>query len=83
MISVALSLDDWEELQRSLVISNFWSLDSADNRLGLDGADWLIEGRRGDEYHQVERWSPQGAIHNLGRLFFALAGPSFANVKRY
>ena len=81
--SSALSLDGWEKLQRALNDSDFWALDAEDEEFGLDGARWLIEGRCGDSYHQVERWSPQGAIHNLGRLFFALAGPSFANVKLY
>jgi hypothetical protein len=41
---------------------------------GLDGADWLIEGRRGDAYRAVKCWSPEGEFHALGRLFFALAG---------
>ena len=81
--SLALSRDGWEKLQRALNNSDFWALDADDEELGLDGARWLIEGRRGDKYHQVERWSPRGAIHNPGRLFFALAGPSFANVGLY
>jgi hypothetical protein len=83
LASVALSLNDWEKLQPALMISNFWSLDTADERVGLDGAQWLIEGRRGDIYRSVERWSPQGEVHNLGRLFFALAGPPLASVELY
>jgi hypothetical protein len=25
---------------------------------GADGAQWLLEARRGSEYHAVDRWSP-------------------------
>jgi hypothetical protein len=83
LASVALSLNDWEKLQRALMISNFWSLDTADEQLGLDGAQWLIEGRRGDIYHSVERWSPRGAVRDLGCLFFALAGTPLASIELY
>jgi hypothetical protein len=83
LASVALSLDDWEKLQGALNASGFWALDAADEEFGLDGARWLIEGRRGDIYHSVERWSPRGALHDLGRLFFALAGSPLAAIELY
>ena len=50
---------------------------------GLDGAYWTIEGRRKDIFRAVHRWSPHGAIHDLGRLFFALAGPPLAEAGLY
>jgi hypothetical protein len=81
--SVTLSLNDWEELQRALKAARFWSLDNAEKQWGLDGAQWLIKGRRGDIYHSVDRWSPEGAVHDLGRLFFALAGSPLASVELY
>ncbi len=82
-LSSALSLDDWEELQRALTISDFWSLDADDEQFGLDGAQWLIEGRRGDIYRSVRRWSPRGAVYDLGRLFFAFAGRPLADLRLY
>lgn len=84
LISVAaLSLDDWQKLQSGLNSSCFWNLEPADDQLGLDGAWWLIEGRLGNIYHSVERWSPRGAFHDLGRLFFALAGSPFKEIELY
>jgi hypothetical protein len=83
LASVALSLDDWQKLQGALNASGFWNLEAADEEFGLDGARWLIEGRRGDTYHSIERWSPRGAVRYLGCLFFALAGPPLADVKLY
>jgi ATP-dependent DNA ligase len=68
---------------RALDVARFWFLDASENRFDLDGADWLIEGRRQNTYHAVHRWSPDGEIHDLGRLFFAMAGSPLADVKLY
>jgi hypothetical protein len=82
--SVALSLPDWSKLQQALEIAEFWSpRPDSELAVGLDGADWLIEGRRGDTYHAIHRWSPEGAIHDLGRVFFELAGPPLSGVRLY
>lgn len=81
--SAALSFDDWQKLQCALKTSDFWALDTTDERFGLDGAWWFIEGRRGDVYHSITRWSPRGAVRDLGRLFFALAGSPLADVELY
>ncbi|WP_315769006.1 hypothetical protein [Bradyrhizobium sp. SZCCHNR2012] len=82
-VSTTLSLEDWKIVQNALTVSNFWSLDSADERIGLDGACWLIEGRRGDTYHWVDRWCPRGAVYDIGRLFFTLAEPALADFRLY
>jgi hypothetical protein len=81
--TMALPATDWSTLCRALDAAKFWSLDASENRRGLDGADWLIEGRHKDIYHAVRRWSPYGEIHDLGRLFFAMAGSPLAGVKLY
>ena len=80
---MVLSAADWGRLHRTLDAAKFWSLDASGNRSGLDGANWLIEGRRKDIYHAVHRWSPCGEIHDLARLFFAMAGSPLADVELY
>jgi hypothetical protein len=47
---------------------------------GLDGSDWLIEGRRKGIYRAVSRWSPRGVLHDLGELFFELASQPMAEI---
>ena len=79
----ALSAGDWVRFRETLIAANFWAVDPADELQGLDGAQWLIEGRRGNVYRAVSRWSPQGELHALGRLFFILAGPPLSKVKLY
>ena len=81
--SGVLSAADRGRLHRTFDAAKFWSLDASGNRSGLDGANWLIEGRRKDIYHAVHRWSPCGKIHDLGRLFFAMAGSPLADVELY
>lgn len=81
IVSTQLLRDDWEKLQTALTMSDFWSLATNDGRMGFDGANWLIEGRRADAYHAVDRWSPGGAVRDLGRTFFALAGSPFSQIK--
>ncbi len=47
---------------------SFWSLAShVEDRTGMDGSEWIIEGAKDGKYHVVTRWSPdEGEIHELG-----------------
>jgi hypothetical protein len=78
---VPLTLADWGRLQEALIAA----LDEEGPLLrGLDGAFWTIEGRRKDIFRAVSRWSPRDeAVHDLGRLFFDLAGPPLVEIKLY
>jgi hypothetical protein len=51
----------WKTLLAHLEAADFWNLagDPEDNERGLDGADWVIEGRRANIYHSVVRWEPK------------------------
>jgi hypothetical protein len=77
---VPLTTSDWGRLQDS-----FWALDPDEGSIirSLDGAFWTIEERRKNIYRAVHRWSPDGAIYDLGNLFFELAGPPLAEVSLY
>lgn len=75
---------DWSRLEAALLRAGFWSLDAAlEFDFSLDGANWLIEGRRRDVYRAVRRWSPNGAIFDLGRVFLDIAGPPIADIRLY
>jgi hypothetical protein len=80
---VALTLAGRARMQDALIAMSFWSLDAEERRLGLDGSDWLIEARRKDNYRAVSRWSPRGALRELGKLFFEMARPPMAEVRIY
>lgn len=68
---------EWSVLKASVERLRFWAMPtrpSADPS-GADGAQWITEGRRGDEYHIVDRWSPKtGSYRDMGLQFLRLAG---------
>jgi hypothetical protein len=67
-----------------VLAAGFWSLEaSLEFDFGLDGANWLIEGRRSDVYRAVRRWSPTGAFFDLGRVFLDIAGPPITDIRLY
>lgn len=60
-----LTQKDWVWLSEELESINFWNLPVKDDRSGLDGATWFIEGRKLNDhecskrkYHLVARWVP-------------------------
>jgi hypothetical protein len=73
-----LSSQDWAELQALLVRSDFWKLPTKrpdDSILMMDGAGWIVEGRREGVYHIVNRDSRDGGDYRaLGLLFLRLSG---------
>ena len=58
-----LSAEEWRALSRSLKSLNFWKISTRLPHHGLDGAQWVLEGRSGREYHVVDRWSPTDGVY--------------------
>lgn len=75
-IHKSLSADQWQTLISAIEACKYWSQPSGeDNNIGADGAQWIVEARRGHAYHVVDRWTPHdGVYHSLGLLFLDLAG---------
>jgi hypothetical protein len=74
------ALDGWNALLLHLQAADFWNMagDPEDDEKGLDGADWIIEGRRGGVYHSVIRWEPKpGPFRDACEDFIKLSGLSF------
>jgi hypothetical protein len=70
----------WAALRRHLEAADFWNLagDPGEDERGLDGADWVIEGRRGGLYHSVIRWEPKpGPFRDACEDLIKVAGVSF------
>lgn len=52
----------------------FWELPLKGDQIGLDGAQWIIEGISKGRYHVIVRWSPEeGPVRDLGLAFLDLA----------
>lgn len=56
---------EWNHIVNGLAENNFWTYPTSDNRNGLDGATWIMEGYKPikdtctlKNYHRIGRWSP-------------------------
>jgi hypothetical protein len=70
----------WKSLLGHLESADFWNLlgDPEEDERGLDGADWVIEGRRGGVYHAVVRWNPPpGPFRSACEDFISVSGLAF------
>jgi hypothetical protein len=64
-----------EEVLAAIARANFWKLPTQDlEHRGHDGSEWLLEGRTGDRYHVVDRWSPEPGPFRELCLAFARLG---------
>ena len=73
-----LSHAEFDELRRAFSEARFGSMPTSEGRLGLDGAEWILEAFDENGYHIVVRWSPDdGPVRDIGNLFLALTGWKF------
>ena len=57
--SFSVTLDEWNEFLKLLEKSSFWDFPATEiNLTGVDGSQWILEGRAGGKYHSVDRWTP-------------------------
>src|SRR5262245_42348787 len=56
-VTKTLSRDQWQAVIAGLEGVQFWQMATQCDELGLDGAQWIVEARRGGRYHIVDRWS--------------------------
>lgn len=72
-VSKTLSLAQWRRVEAALDDLSFWHMRTASrDLLGIDGAMWGVEGRRGDWYHVAGRWGGYELVP-AGMLFLELA----------
>jgi hypothetical protein len=70
----------WTAFLTQLQAADFWNLagDPEEDERGLDGADWVIEGRRAGIYHAVIRWEPKpGPFRDACETIIKASGLSF------
>ncbi|MHC4118408.1 MAG: hypothetical protein ACYSWO_12980 [Planctomycetota bacterium] len=52
----------------------FWKLPTRIEDGGMDGSQWIIEGRKGHDYHIVDRWTPEkGTVKRIGIFLIELS----------
>jgi hypothetical protein len=70
-----LNANEWDSLVE-LRRAGFWAQPSTEPEvLGVDGADWIMDGVAWGERHSVARWSPQrGPFRDLCMAMLKLSG---------
>jgi hypothetical protein len=53
-----ISEETWIEFIKRLNQIDFWNLSTREKNLGMDGAQWILEGKKPTQYHIVDRWTP-------------------------
>jgi hypothetical protein len=52
-----INRQEWKKFIKLIRVLDFWSLPTSDYRLtGVDGAQWILEGKSENRYHVVDRW---------------------------
>jgi hypothetical protein len=70
-----LSPSELETVMAKLEKAGFWQLKTEVDDRGFDGAEWIMEGHQGANYHIVTRWSPEsGDFRELCLYFLQLSG---------
>ncbi len=73
-IAKVLSQAEWQRVVRELDRVRFWQMrTTTDDMIGIDGTEWIMEGRRAGRYHVASRWGGY-ALERTGILFLELAG---------
>jgi hypothetical protein len=68
--SRSLSVDEWNSFLAVLDRSQFWSTPTVDGKeMADDGAEWVLEGAKGSQYHVVARQSPTNGDYYHACLF--------------
>ena len=68
-----LSDKQWARFKVLLDSCNFWKLKPTIPTWGLDGADWILEGQRQDQYQFVLRWRPHDSFEKCCEYLIKLS----------
>ena len=73
-----LSAEEWRSLEQRLEQAGLWAPLLRDERIGTDGAEWILEGRKAGRYAFHAVWSPDSGSfpshRDAGTYMLELAG---------
>ena len=80
--TITLADADVGDVSQLLTQARFWELPTippTDGMIGLDGAQWVLEGLSAGRYHVVDRWTPDpmgpdGSFRRLAEWILARSG---------
>ena len=71
-----LTNGEWKEIENYISKLDFWNSPVADPRVddATDGSNWILEGRKNDKYHFINRRNAMGELKNLGKILNKWSG---------
>ena len=71
---ISISREEVSKFLKELNEMKFWNLSFKDEKIGMDGARWVIEGIKDKKYHVVDRWSPKsGDVRDAALMLVHIA----------
>jgi hypothetical protein len=56
-----IAIATWNDFLNKLKQINFWEMQTTEQDNGMDGAQWILEGKIINKYHVVDRWTPSAS----------------------
>jgi hypothetical protein len=71
-----LTSEQWKEIENYISKLDFWNSPIADpdDEGSTDGSDWILEGRRNNKYHFIDRRNARGDLMEFGKYLIELSG---------
>jgi hypothetical protein len=71
--TVYISKKEWDGFLKLADSCRFWKLKPISRVMGLDGAEWILEGQKKDKYQFVARWSPTDSFEKCCEYLIRLS----------
>jgi hypothetical protein len=80
----SVTVEQMSSLAALIESAQFWQMPTEDQRRGLDGAEWILEGTRDRNYHIVTRWcAGETPFGKAAFTLISLSGYKLGNRKIY
>jgi hypothetical protein len=62
--SITVDEETWRLFNKLVNRTHFWDMETVEkDQIGLDGEQWILEGKNEQKYHVVDRWTPTSGAY--------------------
>lgn len=81
----AITKQDWDKFLNLLIEIDYWNLNNINSMPGLDGSQWILEGKTKNKYNVVDDWSPgeKSKYFKCCDFLIELTGMKIKNSEKY
>ena len=70
-----IPLTQWDNFEQTVQKAKFWTMPATrEDEAGMDGAEWIVEGKVKNRYWFVVRWGPRSEFRKIGLFLIQLSG---------